>query len=96
MQVFCQNNGKRRGRNLIMNAAPWLLRRVVWQKFTDVHAVCVIMAITLIMEAADISETSVNVYQTTRRNNPEGSHLLTGGINLWRKNLRPTEESVLK
>jgi hypothetical protein len=26
------------------------------------------------MEAASTSETSVNVYQTTRRNNPEGSH----------------------
>jgi hypothetical protein len=31
--------------------------------------------ITLIMEAASTSETSVNFYQTTRRNNPEDSHL---------------------
>jgi hypothetical protein len=29
------------------------------------------------MEAASISETSVNVYQTTQRNNPEDSHLHT-------------------
>jgi hypothetical protein len=29
----------------------------------------------LLMEAASISETSVNFYQTTRRNNPEDSHL---------------------
>jgi hypothetical protein len=29
------------------------------------------------MEAARISETSVNFYQTTRRNNPEDSHLHT-------------------
>jgi hypothetical protein len=28
------------------------------------------------MEAARTSETSVNFYQTTRRNNPEDSHLL--------------------
>jgi hypothetical protein len=30
--------------------------------------------IALMMEAASTSETSVNVYQTTRRNNPEDSH----------------------
>jgi hypothetical protein len=29
------------------------------------------------MDAASTFETSVNFYQTTRRNNPEGSHLLT-------------------
>jgi hypothetical protein len=29
------------------------------------------------MVAASISETSVNFYQTTRRNNPESSHLHT-------------------
>jgi hypothetical protein len=27
------------------------------------------------MDAASTSETSVNFYQTTRRNNPENSHL---------------------
>jgi hypothetical protein len=31
----------------------------------------------LIMEAASTSETSVNFYQTTRRNNPEDSQLRT-------------------
>jgi hypothetical protein len=31
--------------------------------------------ITLMMKAASISETSVNFYQTTRRHNPEDSHL---------------------
>jgi hypothetical protein len=31
----------------------------------------------LMMEAARTSETSVNVYQTTRRYNPEDSHLHT-------------------
>jgi hypothetical protein len=32
----------------------------------------VIRAIALMMEAASAFETPVNVYQTTRRNNPEG------------------------
>jgi hypothetical protein len=32
-------------------------------------------AIALMMEAASTSETSINFYQTTRRNNPEDSHL---------------------
>jgi hypothetical protein len=36
------------------------------------------------MEAASTSETSVNFYQTTQRNNPEDSHLLTRR----RKNLK--------
>jgi hypothetical protein len=31
--------------------------------------------IALMTEAANTSETSVNFYQTTRRNNPEDSHL---------------------
>jgi hypothetical protein len=34
-----------------------------------------IRAIALMVEAASTSETSVNFYQTTRRNNPEDSHL---------------------
>jgi hypothetical protein len=33
------------------------------------------MAVSLIMEAASTSETPVNFYQTTRRNNPEDSHI---------------------
>jgi hypothetical protein len=33
--------------------------------------------ITLMMEAESISETSANVYQTTRRYNPKDSHLHT-------------------
>jgi hypothetical protein len=33
----------------------------------------------LMMEAASTSETPVNVYQTTRRSNPEDSHLQTAG-----------------
>jgi hypothetical protein len=33
------------------------------------------LLIALMMEAASTSETSVNFYQTIRRNNPEDSHL---------------------
>jgi mannose-6-phosphate isomerase class I len=54
------------------------LNRVVWQKFTDVSEVLAAsIIIGLIMEAASASDTSVNFYQTTWRNNPEDSHLHT-------------------
>jgi hypothetical protein len=43
--------------------------------------------IALMMEAARISETLVNFYQTTRRYNPEDSHLRTHR----RENLRSYE-----
>jgi hypothetical protein len=33
------------------------------------------LLIALMMDAASTSETSENFYQTTRRNNPEDSHL---------------------
>jgi hypothetical protein len=49
-------------------------------KFTDVLVVLaafVIRVITLMMEAASTSETSVYFYRTTWRNNPEDSHLHT-------------------
>jgi hypothetical protein len=35
------------------------------------------LLIALMLEAASTSETSVNFYQTTRRNNPKDSHLHT-------------------
>jgi hypothetical protein len=38
---------------------------------------CDELLIALMMEAASTSEMSVNFYQTTRRNNPEYSHLHT-------------------
>jgi hypothetical protein len=56
-----------------------MLRLVVWKKFTDVSkvlAASIIRAIIFLMEAASISETSVNFYQTTRRNISEVSHHL--------------------
>jgi hypothetical protein len=45
---------------------------------TDVSeelAASIIKTITLMMETVSTSETSVNYYQTTRRNIPEDSHL---------------------
>jgi hypothetical protein len=44
--------------------------------FADVSVV-IAASIALMMEAASTYEASVNVYQTTRRNNPEDSHLST-------------------
>jgi hypothetical protein len=40
-------------------------------------AASIIAIIRVMMEAANTSETSVNFYQTTWRNNPEDSHLHT-------------------
>jgi hypothetical protein len=68
------------------------LRRVIWYNFTDVLevlAASIIMA--MIMEAASTSETSVNVYQTTRRNNPEDSDLhvlIMRPRNRWEDNIK--------
>jgi hypothetical protein len=56
------------------------LRRVVWQTFTDVLEVLPASLIwtgfiALMLKAVSTSETSVNFNQTTRRNNPEDSHI---------------------
>jgi hypothetical protein len=48
--------------------------------FTDVSeviATSIIRGITLMMEALSTSETSVNLYETTRRNIQENRHLHT-------------------
>jgi hypothetical protein len=37
----------------------------------------IVMVIVVMMEVASTSETSVNIYQAKRRNNPENSHLRT-------------------
>jgi hypothetical protein len=50
---------------------------VFWQKFTNVSEDLSASIIALTMEAARTSETVVNFYQTTRRYNPEDSHLRT-------------------
>jgi hypothetical protein len=44
-------------------------------KFTNVSEVLAASSIALVMEAARTSETWINFYQTTRRYNPEDSHL---------------------
>jgi hypothetical protein len=51
-----------------------MLRRAVYEKFTDVSVVLT-AALIFLMEAVSNSDMSVNVYQTTRRNIPEDSHL---------------------
>jgi hypothetical protein len=50
-----------------------MLRPVVWEKFTNVSEVF-----------AAASETLVNLYQTTRHNNPEDSHL--AAVRTWNLN----------
>jgi hypothetical protein len=52
-----------------------MLRRSVWQRFTDVSEVLTASIIALTMEAASTSDTSVNFYKTERRNIPEDSNL---------------------
>jgi hypothetical protein len=44
-------------------------------KMTVIWVVGLSSLITLMMEAVSTSETSVNFCETTRRNNPEDSHL---------------------
>jgi hypothetical protein len=61
-------------------ALLWLLRHVVWWKFTDVTeliAASIIRVTSKPRAPASTSETSVNFYQTTRHNNPQDSHVHT-------------------
>jgi hypothetical protein len=55
-----------------------MLRYEVWYKFSNVSevlAASIIRAMSaLTMDAASISETSVNIHQTAWRNIPEDSH----------------------
>jgi hypothetical protein len=53
--------------------------------------VAVFWAIAPKMEAENISETSINFYQTTRRNNPGNSHFHTR----CRENLKSHKSNVL-
>jgi hypothetical protein len=77
------------------------LRRVVWQTFTDVsgvlassiiRAIIEAESIVLMMEAASTCETSLNVFQTTRRYNPEDSHLQRIQIFTFRISLSSVEQ----
>jgi hypothetical protein len=51
-------------------AVVWIVTLCSLVEFTDVSEVLA----ALMMEAASTCDTSVNFYQTTQRNNPEGSH----------------------
>jgi hypothetical protein len=51
-----------------------------------------ISPIALMMEAASTPETLLNVYQTTRHNNPEASHLHTRhseNLKSHKRNMKP-------
>jgi hypothetical protein len=54
----------------------WVVAPCSLVEFTDVSEVLAASIIrAIMMEAVSTSQTSVNFYQTTRRNNPEDSHL---------------------
>jgi hypothetical protein len=53
------------------------LGRVVWCKFIDFPEVLDSIIIALIMEAESAFETTVNFYQSTRRNSSAESHVRT-------------------
>jgi hypothetical protein len=54
-----------------------MLRRVELKKLIGVSKVLTVSIIPMMMKAASNSETSVNFYETTRRNIPEDSQLHT-------------------
>jgi hypothetical protein len=59
-------------------AVFWVVAPCGLVKVSEVPAASITGAMRAqMMEAAGTSETSVNFYQTTRRNNPEDSHLHT-------------------
>jgi hypothetical protein len=50
-------------------------RRIIIRKKCSLSPCVTFQVLALKMEAASTSETSLNFYQATRRNNPEDSHL---------------------
>jgi hypothetical protein len=58
-------------------AVFWVVSPVVWLKVTYEEFLSYDILIALMMESESISETSVNVNWTTRRNNLEDDHLST-------------------
>jgi hypothetical protein len=58
-------------------AVFWVVAPCSLVEVTNVSEVLAASITALMMEAARTSETLVNVYQTTRRYNPEDSHLRT-------------------
>jgi hypothetical protein len=57
----------------------------VYQRFRGACCIHHQIIIALMIEAASTPETSVNIYQTTRRNNPEDSHLHPTNLFTWNK-----------
>jgi hypothetical protein len=62
---------------ILKMAVFWLFAPCGLIKFTDVLEVLVASITWAMIAQTSTSETSVNFYQTTRRNNPEDSHLRT-------------------
>jgi hypothetical protein len=60
-------------------------------RFEVLTAASIKMTIALMMEAASTSETSVNFYQTTRRNNPERQSSSTMISVLYRQKTPPVQ-----
>jgi hypothetical protein len=54
-----------------------ILHRVVWWKFAGVSGAPAASIVIAIMKVASTPVMSANVYQTTRRSTPDGSHLHT-------------------
>jgi hypothetical protein len=61
---------------------------------TDVSEVLTASIIALMMKAASTPETSVNFYQTPRRDNPEDSHLLKNSV-LTSKKTQPASMTTI-
>jgi uncharacterized membrane protein YkgB len=71
---------EKQGLKILEMAVFWVFVPCSLVKFTDVSEVLpvsIIRAISLMMAAVSTSETSANIYQTTRHKNPEDSHLHT-------------------
>jgi hypothetical protein len=62
---------------------------------SEVLAASIIRAIALTMEAARTSETLINFYKTTRRYNPEDSHLLIHRRDNLRSYINGYSESIV-
>jgi hypothetical protein len=66
-----------------------LLRREPGEVYRRFRGSCCLHHLgDLMVEAASTSETSVNFYQTTRRNNPEDSRLRTRRLENLKYNIR--------
>jgi hypothetical protein len=66
----------------------------MWTAYSKYHSSLHHQGDALTMEAVSTSETLVNVYQTTRRNNPEDSHLTVNHVRFLQKKKKKSEGAV--